>query len=319
MANCQEAAEVLKHWNVVPSGVLRGIHPERVFHVQTQNGEDLLLKDLGANHSEERLTLEFEILQYLSAAQVPVAVPLLDTRGNPAVVSNGHLFTLSPFLKALSSANAISWEALCVKYGVAIGDLHTALASFPTEGLMQRTWRNDPMKDSFENRIPSLYQFLQGEQAVWFKKIVDGIESEMKHALTDLPEQLIHRDCHPGNILTDGAEVIGFIDCDHFSLGPRVLDLSYFVIHLVKGEVHDLDKAADWLNYFPLVIQGYEQKIRLSDHEKTALPYMIVYVLVLFADFFYHLKNEAAAKVELDALAFVHLHLEEIKRRILAG
>jgi Ser/Thr protein kinase RdoA (MazF antagonist) len=265
------------------------------------------------------LALEFEILQHLSAAHVPVAVPLLGRRGSPAVVSGGHLFSLSPFLKTRGSAEAIPWEVLCIKYGAAIGDLHIALASFPPERLVGRTWRNDPMKDSFENRIPSLQQFLQGDQAIWFKRIIAEMESEMKHALADLPEQLIHRDCHPGNVLTDGAEVIGFIDCDHLSLGPPVLDLAYFVIHLVKGDVHDPDKAAGWLHYFPLVIQGYEQKIRLSDHEKAALPYMIVYVLVLFADFFYHLKNEVAAKVELDALVFIHSHLEEIRQRTLEG
>ena len=317
MASHQEAVDVLKYWNVVPSGTLQQIHPERVYHVQTQNGEDLLLKDLGTDYSEGRLALEFEVLQHLSTAQVPVAVPLLDKRGNPAVISGGHLFTLSPFLKPRGSAETVSWEALCKTYGMAIGDLHIALASFPTEGLVRRTWRNDPIKESFENRIPSLQQFLQGDQAAWFKRIVGEMESEMKRALADLPEQLIHRDCHPGNVLTDVVEVIGFIDCDHFSIGPRILDLAYFVIHLVKWEVHDPDKTVGWLHYFPLVIQGYEQRSLLSSREKSALPYMIVYVLVMFADFFYHLENEAAAKVELDALAFIHSHLDDIKRRVL--
>lgn len=319
MASYQEAVEVLQHWNVVPSGTLREIHPERVYQVQTQKGEDLLLKDLGANHSKDRLTLEFEVLQHLSTAQIPVAVPLLDKRGNPAVVSGGHLFTLSPFLKARGSAEAVSWEALCMRYGAAIGDLHIALASFPTEGLMHRTWRNDPMKESFEDRIPSLQRFLQGNQAVWFRRIIDDMESEMKQALADLPEQLIHRDCHPGNILTDGVEVIGFIDCDHFSLGPRLLDLAYFVVHLVKWRLYDPGQTADWLHYFPLVLRGYEQRSLLSNREKAAFPYMMVYVLVLFADFFYHLKNETAAKVEVDTLAFIHSHLDYIKRRSLEG
>jgi Ser/Thr protein kinase RdoA (MazF antagonist) len=46
--------------------------------------------------------------------------------------------------------------------------------------------------------------------------------------LRGLPEQLIHRDCHPGNVLVDGTRVIGFIDCDHLCIGPRLFDVACF-------------------------------------------------------------------------------------------
>ena len=51
--------------------------------------------------------------------------------------------------------------------------------------------------------------------------------------------QLIHRDLHDGNVICSGDQVVGIVDCDHFSFGTPMIDIAYFLHNTVKwiGEV----------------------------------------------------------------------------------
>jgi Ser/Thr protein kinase RdoA (MazF antagonist) len=317
MVSEEEAIEVLKAWGIVPTGPLREIHEGSVFRVSTERGEEMILKDLGSGHSRERLAFEHEVLSHLSDANVPVALPLSDLRGCTSVSYKGRLFTLSPSLMTTDEKRTVPWIELCSNYGRTIAELHLALASFPADEIAVRTWRNIPVIEVFDQHLPSLKRLLPEEESVGIVEIFEGIELSMRRSLADLPEQLIHRDCHPGNILIENREVVGFVDCDHFSIGSPVLDIGYFLIHLIKWNTEDTTKTDEWLECIPVFLQGYEEKRHLHRREREALPYMMVYVLVMFAELFCNASNWAAAKVERTALAYVCSNIAEIRLRAL--
>jgi Ser/Thr protein kinase RdoA (MazF antagonist) len=73
----------------------------------------------------------------------------------------------------------------------------------------------------------------------------------MTTGLRGLPEQLIHRDCHPGNILVQGTRVISFIDWEDLCIGPRLFDLAYYAVHHLKWVTDDDVATRRWLSNLP--------------------------------------------------------------------
>ncbi len=149
------------------------------------------------------------------------------------------LIFLAPVQPPRLSTGEPDFSRIGPAYGAAIARLHDALATFPDPRVAVRTWREDPIRQMYDDRIPQLLEYLDPPASRDLQIAIDAFWKDYCEALTGLPEQLIHRDCHLGNVLARGYEVIGFIDCDHFSIGSVVLDLAYFLVHLVKWRIDE--------------------------------------------------------------------------------
>src|SRR5439155_1987744 len=101
-----------------------------------------------------------------------------------------------------------------------------------------------------------------------------------------LSDQLIHRDCHLGNVVIDRTKVVGFVDCDHFCIATPILDLAYFFVQLAKWIVDDDDAIGEALRRFSLLLSGYDERRELSGRERAALPYAMLGVALNFAWWF---------------------------------
>ncbi len=143
------------------------------------------------------------------------------------------------------------------------------------------------MHEVFDDAIPRISENLGREQLIAFRETIDEMEAEMRRAYSALPEQLIHRDCHPGNVVINGFEVSGFIDCNHISIGPRTLDLANLLVHLIKWDVDDERKTATWLAHYDQVIIGYESVQPMEKHERQGFFYVMLAVLLSLAHHFY--------------------------------
>ena len=169
------------------------------------------------------------------------------------------------------------------------------------------------MEEAFDGRIPKLMRTLPDAQAAVTTNALTALETDLRESLTDLPEQMIHRDCHPANVLVEGRRVVGFIDCDHLSVGSPVLDIAYFLIHLIKWDAEDLTRRAEWLEELPVFLRGYVSRHPLSERERNALPCMFICVLLMFAEHFRGQGEWDAVQVELTALSFVLADFETIR------
>lgn len=323
MATIKKATAALAAWNIQPHGSLKEIHPARVFKVAQMVGYDLILKDVG-EYPVERLLFQFDVLQHLATSGVPVAVPLKAANGQQAAETQGTLFTLLPCLIADSDPKPGNWEERIPSYGETFARLHLALATYPNEDMARKTWSSDPLKESFDSYIPSLMCSLREDQAAKLSEIIRSMEAEMRSALEDLPMQLIHRDLHENNVIVSGDRVVGILDCDHLSFGTPMIDIAYFLHHTVKW-LKDADGTMVrneggtrwWLSWMPRLIQAYSQVRQLSARERSSLPYVMIWVFLMFANMYCKQGNHEETQLYLDLLDFVYANRYKIEQRVL--
>ena len=88
-----------------------------------------------------------------------------------------------------------------------------------------------------------------------------------------LPRQIIHRDPNPGNIIRSGDQW-GFIDFELAERNVRIYDPCYAATAVLSetfGEDHD-----NWLEIYRDIILGYDSVAKLTEAERTAIPYVIL-------------------------------------------
>ena len=316
--------ETLAAWEVGAIQTLVAIHPGRVYRVERAADVPLILKNIGQDNPQVRARFEFEyeVLRHLDRSGIAVAAPISNREGEFFAARDGHLYTVSPYLTADNSWLALDFaglKRLNRNCGAAIATLHTALAAFPAEDLENRTWKT-VLPDSFlEHWVPTIQQTIAPQERAEFDAIIAALSADMRATTENLPIQLIHRDCHHGNLLVHGDQVSGFIDCDHFSLGPRVFDLAYFIVHMIKQHVADQKRTSEWFDLFPVVIQGYEAESPLREEEKRALYYVMLGILIMFAGWFFETERFANAQSELEAIRWLYRHRQKICDRIMTA
>jgi len=202
--------------------------------------------------------------------------------------------------------------------GQAIATLHQALASYPDQEISHKTWRED-FAARVAEWISVLGDSLPESPAMVVKRV--GLEREvaMEAALCHLPEQLIHRDCHPGNILVQGTHVVGFIDCDHLCIGPRMFDLAYYAVHHLKWVTENETATQEWLVNLPHLLTGYRSQHDLLQEELTALPYGMMAYHLLLSHWFTSLARQEPIALEVQALDWIDRHFDAIVNAIMSS
>jgi Ser/Thr protein kinase RdoA (MazF antagonist) len=312
---------MLGHWELAPLREWTTVKDGVVFEVVTEDGARFMLKDRGDLDGWwwDRLPFEHDVTSHLDRCGVPVAV-LLETRdGEPAAVVDGRACSLSPALRnhptSLTRDESPTFYRNC---GRAIARMHRALATYPADGLQEKTWRTDLHDRMLTTCIPYLREHLPEPMKSRLSRLIGSVESDMARAYRDLPEQLIFWDCHPGNTVRDGPEITGFVDCNHFAIAPRMFDVAHYILHLVKWDTDAPERTAVWLEDFPQLLHGYDEVEPLTPHEKAALPCLLLVGPLLFMDGWLRNSDEVDP-LELRAFEWLCGQREEIARRIAAS
>ncbi len=315
---------ILAAWDVGAVQDVVDIHPGKVYRVDCAAGTSFVLKDIGETVPQvvQRFEFEVDVLRHLDRAGLAVALPVAGRAGDVWVARDGRLYTLSPYLTtddrwlALDLAGLTRLNTHC---GAAMGKLHRALAAFPTEGLETRTWKTVFPDDLLERSIPTVQRSMARPERAAVGALLAAFTAELRAIPAHLPTQLIHRDCHHGNIIVDGEQVSGFVDYDHLSIGPRLFDLADFIVHMIKQHVADPEWTAEWSQLFPAVLQGYESEVPLLREEKQALFPMMLGILLMFAAWFYETGSPDRAPLELAAFAWMAHNGQKIRDLIMAA
>ncbi|MCJ7738479.1 MAG: phosphotransferase [Anaerolineae bacterium] len=312
MARQNLALEVLDAWNVTPSGPVEGIDPKGTFRIPMDGGDDLILTCIGGDDARtaEQAALEHGVLQHLDGSGLPVAVPLRDRQGRTAVPHGGCLYALVPRLRgSQGGSKPTDCDELYRSYGGTIARMHMALATFRSEPVALSARREALLPKVFDYGVPYLQGYLNGAEAGRLQAMMADVGEVMRQAFKELPEQLIHRDCHTGNLLSRGTAVTGIIDWDHLCVGVRVFDLAYFAAQLGKRHVGDPDTMVQWIRDVSLVLLGYHQECHLSDGERAAFVYVVIGVFIAFAGWEIEVGWVEALQTELDAMAWMYDNL----------
>ncbi len=117
-------------------------------------------------------------------------------------------------------------------------------------------------------RLPALRELAVDTPAML--EIVDRFEAETLPSLQRMPQQVIHNDFHPGNLLVDTSDegyVTGILDFGDVVHSARVNDLGVALAYLPMGS--SPSEAA-----LPFV-DGFESVVPLTPEERAVLPHLV--------------------------------------------
>ena len=102
-----------------------------------------------------------------------------------------------------------------------------------------------------------------------------------------LPRQIIHRDPNPSNIIVSGDQW-GFIDFDLSERNVRIFDPCYAATAILSEtyEEGNVEKLQKWISVMKEIMLGYDAVVHLSDEEKEAIPYVILFNQLLATAWF---------------------------------
>lgn len=284
---------ILTHWNLPPTTIITPIVPESVYKI----GDQWVLKRVGEDTAvfQQKLQFETAVLRHLAAAGLPVVEAVLDGNGRFPTPHNGNLYALTSFVAGEPiPEDKANRNALFRSYGSTMAKLHARLATFPQADIPPKLRRTDVVDELFV-RGRKLVGNGRFPQAL---TLLNKHEPALRPALQQLPQQLIHRDCHVGNFLSVGTQVVGVIDWEQLSFGPRLLDLAYFAMELVEHPPATPAAEARWLADVAHLWTGYCGETAVTPQEKAAFPALLLAIPFLFANWFFangetrYVKNE---------------------------
>lgn len=310
---------VLVQWDIPPVTAIEAIREDHSIFKITTVGPTFILKDISNAPDLTRLAFTRNVLTHVARAGLRVPIPLLSRSAQAAVPFQGRFYLLAEWIEAGAYPRDPALQAaLFYHTGHAIATLHLALASYPDPAVSHQTWRED-LTGRVAEWISALGAGLPEPQAAVVKRVGRARGAAIKAALHGLPEQLIHRDCHPGNILVDGTQVIGFIDCDHLCVGPRLFDVAYYAVHHLKWVTDDAAATQRWLTNLPHLLTGYRTQHNLSHEEAAALPYAMLAYHFLLAHWFMGVPQRESIALEVRALDWIHRHFDAIVTAATSG
>lgn len=302
----------LAHWDVPPVIAIEAVRKSHAVFKITAVGQAFTLKDISDAPNLNRLAFTEGVLRHVAGTGLRVPIALLSKTAQLAVPFEGRFYLLSQFIEASAYPSDPELQAeMFYHTGQAIATLHQALASYPDKEISRKTWRQD-LAGHVAEWISILSDGLPESQATVVKRFDQKRGAALEAGLRGLPEQLIHRDCHPGNILVQGTRVIGFIDWEDLCIGPRIFDLAYFAAHQLKRVTDDEAAMQQWLTDLPQLLMGYRSQQNLSQAEVSALAYAMLAYHLLLAHWLMGLQRPEFLAREVQALDWIHTHFDAI-------
>jgi homoserine kinase type II len=249
-----------------------------VMRIETSAGRHVLR--LYGNHADAgRVEVELQILAALEAQHLPFAVP------SPVPTRLGARYARIPTADGEVLAALSTWIAgdhphgddlaQAEAAGAALGRLDHALAAVRlAESEAVRTWRSygdlahcHPLVPEPLEAIATLpvSEALRQHLVVRYTWLT---EVGIPVLYTQLPQQLMHEDYAPSNVLLQDTQVSGVLDFEFAARDVRAMDLT---VALSWWPVQVLGTGTEW----PIIrafTTGYARHVRLDEDELSAIP-----------------------------------------------
>lgn len=300
--------DLLRNWDIGRIAVIDPIpsYGGKTSLIKTMDGRCYILKEKPNVSQAEH---EAELLSRLYEAGAPVAVPIRTVQAKPSAWHTGKIFCLYPKLPGESIAEHYAGDAIARarRLGYAIGFLHTCFLKCDEIGGYKTLQLIEQIQDWGMPCIRAHNAILEEESV---EKIWQEVEQELGAVYARLPEQLIHRDLHPANMLFDAGKLTGFVDFEMVVRGPRVFDLCYCGTSLLVSGFPDTEKMRTWPALFHVLLKGYQEVCQLTPVEFSALRGTLAAIELLFAAFSLENRAEAGARCNLSLLKWLSANRE---------
>lgn len=109
------------------------------------------------------------------------------------------------------------------------------------------------------------------------KEFIEKYEKKFGEIYESLPQQIIHRDLNPGNIILCGDNW-GVLDFDLSERNIRIFDPCYATTAILSEnfEEANTDKLNKWIEVYKRTLYGYDEVVKLSANEWKAIPYVVL-------------------------------------------
>ena len=209
--------------------------------------------------------------QAMESVGLLTATPIKTTDGR-YVVADGELYfyVTGRLMGRQLKTSTLYLEEYASKarfIGEVIGQLDMALAQLDTV-----VDQANIFKSTKEWAIPTL-----ADKMGLPKKFIERYEKEFGDVYEALPQQIIHRDPNPGNIILSD-ENWGILDFDLSERNVRIFDPCYAATAILSEsfEESNADKQSRWIMIYKDIMYGYDEVAKLSENEWKAIPYVVI-------------------------------------------
>ena len=288
----QELALVLSHYDI---GIIQQIKP--LIAGNSRAPKQIIISDTGryllkrrSKDKDDRYRVAFAhaVQRHLKEKNFPVA-GLIHTRdeNNTFLEQDDHLYELFEFI---SGARFEGKTEFIVDAGTVLAKFHKFLSDFSYQPI--------PLKDSFHDsravrghlkKIGSEKNNGQADSSL--RKTIESLMMMYNNSsvnvnqlgFDDWPQQIVHGDWHPGNMLFAGGKVAAVLDFDSLKVSSALTDLANGALQfsIVGGRPNPADWP-DYLDQSKLVhfIHGYCEIKKLQDRELKTLPDLMIETLI---------------------------------------
>ncbi|MGB8225697.1 MAG: phosphotransferase, partial [Sedimentisphaerales bacterium] len=212
---------------------------------------------------------------------------LIHTRDeNTFLEADNHLYELFEFV---SGTRFEGKTESVVDAGSVLAKFHNFLRDFSYQPM--------PLKGSFHNsravrgHLKEISSEKNGQADKSLRKTAESLMTMYNNSsvninqlgFDDWPDQIVHGDWHPGNMLFSGGKIVAVVDFDSLKVSSALTDLANGALQfsIVGGRPNPADWP-DYLDQSKLVhfIYGYCEVKKLEDRELKTLPDLMIETLI---------------------------------------
>ncbi len=288
----EELALVLSHYDI---GIIQSIKsltagnrraPKQV--IVSDTGKYLLKRRAANKDDLHRVTFAHAVEQYLQSMDLPLPrLVLTRDESRSFLAMDKHIYELFEF--AVGGRFDGKDEAV-LDSGKVLARFHSCLEDFSYQSLPLKTTFHDAStvrrhlkKISTENNSDGTGRH--------FQKVIEKLMVLYNHSSVNVnqlgfytwPQQVVHGDWHPGNMLFTAARVVAVLDFDSLKVSPPLTDMANGALQysIVAGRPN----PAQWPDYldhakFSSFVCGYLQEKKVEVSKLHSLPDLMIETLI---------------------------------------
>ncbi|MEI6287768.1 MAG: phosphotransferase [Bacillota bacterium] len=262
-----------------------------------------IIADYDRNEQQGRM------LEHLHRSGVNVVRQLATRQGEFSAVIDGERFAVFEYIEGEPLVKRIATnEGKYLRlFGQALGELHRALALYHADSYETRNFAGEALNWA----LPILDEHCRIE---WWRSNSPMLKLRLEALETvfaELPQQIVHRDAHDGNVIVAGDGALWFIDFEISLFGARIFDPAYVCTGMLEnvfsmGNPDTVEAAlAEKMRALQGFLAAYSETVRLTEREKTLVWEMMQIIQLICAANCYNHGNAEAGDKNIKLLTWI--------------